>query len=57
MDVVAFDAERDGLLFLFAAVAFGLLGVFVDFVAADFLAGILTSYPCARKRATPEEAA
>ncbi|MFP6797418.1 MAG: hypothetical protein VB933_10215 [Pseudomonadales bacterium] len=54
---MAFDAERDGLLFLFAAVAFGLLGVFVDFVAADFLAGILTSYPCARKRATPEEAA
>ena len=57
VDVVAFDAERDAAFFLSATLAFGLLGFFLDFAIEDFSAGISTSYPYTRIRATPEQAA
>jgi hypothetical protein len=42
---------------LSATLAFGLLGFFLDFAIEDFSAGISTSYPYTRIRATPEQAA
>jgi len=53
VDVVVFDPERD----VASLLAFGLIGLFLDFAADDFLAGILTSYPYARNGVTPEQAA
>ena len=50
---VVFDPERD----VASLLAFGLIGLFLDFAADDFLAGILTSYPYARNGVTPEQAA
>ena len=50
---VVFDPERD----VASLLAFGLIGLLLDFAADDFLAGILTSYPYARNGVTPEQAA
>ena len=50
---VVFAPERD----VASLLAFGLIGLLLDFAADDFLAGILTSYPYARNGVTPEQAA
>ena len=50
---VVFDPERD----VASLLAFGLIGLLLDFAADNFLAGILTSYPYARNGVTPEQAA